>query len=138
MKTIEIITAESFKPYGDVIAHDSRNANGFQVVLDEPREVGWRIAVSRIAAKSVDRIARHPNSRESFEPMEGVTLMCLAAPDRPADCRIFLLDKPVCLFKNVWHATLCLSETSLVKITENSVVDSEYFNLPAPLRVAVV
>jgi ureidoglycolate hydrolase len=132
---IRHITAESFAKYGHVIEHDGRPGEGFQVVLSEWEGVGWRIAVNRITDTAAAKLARHPNSMESFEPVEGVTLLIVAATDAPQDIEVFLLDRPVCLFKDIWHATICLSEHSVVKITENLEVDSVERRLDRPIEV---
>lgn len=136
-KPIKNITPAEFKTYGYVIEHDYKKDN-FQVVLTESDELGWRIAVSKITSKSVSRFGRHPNSMESFEPMEGTTCICVAGVETPEDYEIFLLDKPVCLFKNVWHAVFCLSEFSYIKITENAVVDSKEHILDESIRIIAV
>lgn len=123
------ITSESFSQYGYIIEYDEKKQGSFQIVLREEGMVGWRIAVSRITARNVSKLGRHPNSMESFEPVEGVTLLCAAPAESPEDFEVFLLDKPVCLHKNIWHAVFCLSEYSIVKITENLEVESEAYNL---------
>ncbi|MDK2799576.1 MAG: hypothetical protein PWP27_852 [Clostridiales bacterium] len=133
---IKNITAASFKKYGYVIAYDSRKSENFQIVLKESDAVGWRIAVSKIENKRIYKVARHPNSMESFEPMEGTALICVAPAESPKDFEIFLLDKPVCLFRNIWHATLTLSEHSLIKICENANVDSEEYHFENAIEIS--
>ena len=51
---------------------------------------------------------------------------------------IFLLDKPVCLHRNIWHATLALSMDAEVKIAENLKVGAEEYQLARPVRLAAV
>lgn len=135
---IKNITSEGFRKYGYVIAHDSNDSRSFQVVLTECAQVGWRIAVSRITDKTISVLGRHPNSMESFEPVTGTTIICVAEPEKPEDYEVFLLDKPVCLFKNTWHAVLCLSEYSCVKITENADVNSETHKLGKSIKLMAV
>lgn len=134
-KPIRTITAESFARYGTVIAYDPDGPEGFQVVLRESEPVGWRIAANRITARAIAKLARHEGSRESFEPVSGVTVLCVAEAASPDDWELFLLDRPVCLFRNVWHATACLSDGSVVKICENLEVDSADHELPAPIEI---
>jgi ureidoglycolate hydrolase len=131
-RPLRTITRESFEPYGTIIERDSAGPTGFQVILSETEAVGWRIAVNEITNRTVEKFARHPGSRESFEPLAGVALLYLAVDD-PEQAEVFLLDRPVCLHKNVWHATSCLSESATVKITENLRVDSEEHPLARPI-----
>ena len=124
---IRILNRKAFEKYGYVIEYDRENGHSFQVILSEYNPVGWRIAVSKITGKSTSKMARHPGTMESFEPLDGITLLCVAPFENPEDVEFFLLEKPVCIYRNIWHATLCLSEYSIVKITENCIVDSEEY-----------
>ena len=126
---IKNLSKDTFQPYGYIIEHDEANVNSFQVILTEKAAVGWRIAVSKITQRSISTLARHPGTMESFEPISGVTLLCVSLPETPEAYDIFLLDKPVCILQNTWHATMTLSEYSLVKICENNEVDSESYEL---------
>jgi ureidoglycolate hydrolase len=137
-KQINNITSKNFAKYGYVIEHDSSNIEKFQVVLNEFEQVGWRIAVSKVINKSIIKIARHPNTMESFEPVAGVTLVCVALLELPEEYEIFLLDKPVCVYKNIWHATFCLSEYSILKICENVTVESEEYEFAREIKVAIM
>lgn len=128
-ENIQKITPKSFERYGHVIFHDHTKKESFQIVLNEFEEVGWRIAVSKITDKAIKILARHPNSMETFEPMEGVTVICVAPANNPMDYELFLLDKPVCLYKNIWHSTMSISEYSIVKICENAHVETEEYDL---------
>lgn len=128
-KTIKTIKQSEFGKYGYIIQHDSNNSDNFQVILNENEATGWRIAVSKVTSRNISTFGKHPNSMESFEPVEGTTLIYVANSESPEDYEIFLLDKPVCLFKNIWHATCCLSEYSIVKITENLRVESQEYKL---------
>lgn len=136
-KVIKNISKETFSKYGYVIEHDNNKEDNFQVILNEFEKVGWRIASSKIVAKSFNRIARHPNTMESFEPVSGVTLLVVAPPENAEDFEVFLLDRPVCLYKNVWHATICLSEYSLIKICENAEVSSEFHDFDKEIVIQV-
>jgi ureidoglycolate hydrolase len=137
-KVIKIITRESFSPYGYVIEHDAGNKENFQVILSESGQVGWRIAVSKVVDKSLKKIARHPTTMESFEPVSGVTMIVVAPPADPENYEVFLLDKPVCVYKNTWHATICLSDYSIVKICENNTVSSEFHEFGREIGIRVV
>lgn len=137
MISIKNLSKDTFQPYGYILEQEDSLSQNFQIILTEPAAVGWRIAVSKITRHDIDKINRHPNSMESFEPISGVTLLCVAPPDAPEQYEVFLLDKPVCLLKNIWHATLTLSENSLVKICENYEVASEGYDLHGALQVVI-
>lgn len=128
-RNIRTLSQEAFSKYGYIIDFDYTKSENFQVVLNEFDTVGWRIAVSRVTARNVVKLARHPATMESFEPVSGVTLICVAMPDSPEEYEVFLLDKPVCLLKNIWHSIFCLSECSIIKITENVEVSAEHYTL---------
>ncbi len=133
--SIKPITPEAFEPYGWVIAHDPAGER-FQVVCGDPDpDGGWQIAVNRESRTAVEELARHPNTMESFEPLEGLACLIVARPDTPEVQEVFLLDRPVCLKKGVWHATVCIASLALIKITENGRVESEFHKLPAPLEI---
>ena len=133
-KLIKNINQDTFKPYGIVIEQNLENPKKFQVIINETGKVGWRIAVSRLAQNMVQGMGKHPDSMESFEPVSGVVILLVALPETPEDFEVFLLDRPVCLFKNIWHATLTLSECALVKITENLEVNSENYRFKKEYR----
>jgi ureidoglycolate hydrolase len=130
---IEPIAPEGFEPFGWVISHDP-DGERFQVITADPDATGWQIACNRIANRGVDQLARHPNTLESFEPLTGVAVLVLAPAGAPDNLRAFLLDRPVCIRKNIWHATLTLSEVATVKISENVHVDAEFHPLGQTLE----
>lgn len=137
MQEIKNITQETFQKYGYILEPGPEGGN-FQVVVNEGEPVGWRLAVMRVTAKVVAKIGRHPDSMESFEPLCGVAALVLAPPEAPENYEVFLLDKPVCLRRNVWHATLALSVDTQVKIVENLSVGAEDYHLARPVRLAAV
>ena len=137
--SIKNINSATFSQYGYIIRYDEGRNENFQVVLRENDAAGWRIAVSKITISHVCKLARHPNSMESVAPVNGVALLCVAPPETPECHEVFLLDKPVCLYKNVWHCAFTLSEFSLVKVCENVTVHSEEYNLKSSeIRIAVL
>jgi ureidoglycolate hydrolase len=133
MIPIKILTGEDFGQYGTIIGYDEADSHPFQVVLSEPEAIGWRIAVKQTVDRELAELGRHPDSRESFEPMQGVTLLCVAPPENPEAVAVFMLDRSVCLFKNVWHNTVTLSAASLIKVTENNRVGSENYLMKTKL-----
>lgn len=124
-KHVKKISKENFMPYGYLIGYDQENEDDFQVVLTESRKKGWRIAFSKIVASSIAEIARHPETMETFEPVSGITLICVSTTTNLDDYQVFLLDQPLCIKQNIWHATVCLSANSVVKIVENAEVTAE-------------
>jgi len=137
-KRIQQINRDTFKPYGYLIEYDPGKPEGFQVVLKETEKVGWRIAVAKLSKNKVQMLGKHPNSMESFEPVSGVTMLLVALPEDPENFEVFLLDRPVCIFPNIWHATLSLSEHSVYKVTENLEVNSDQYHFAQEFEVALI
>lgn len=133
MKEIERITEESFKPYGTLIEFPENETGNFYIAETEETQP-WRLAVFRYCNRSIRTIERHPSSKESFEPLKGTTLLLTAMPSEPENYHVFLLDRPVCLKKNIWHQVLALSQEAQVKITENLQVESVFYELPQEVR----
>jgi len=94
----------------------------------------WRLAVFRVKERECVMLEKHPTSLESFEPISGTGLLIVAPKAEPRDYQIFLLDKPVCLYKGVWHQMITLAEEALVKIAENLQVESEFYHLNKPIK----
>lgn len=137
MAEIEVITRETFAPFGTVLEFPETTADDFYIVDTEEKEP-WRIAVFRYRNHSIRRIECHPASKESFEPLSGITLLLAAEAGHPEEYHIFLLDRPVCLKKGVWHQVLSLSSEAQVKITENLEVESEFYDLEKEIYAQVI
>lgn len=137
MKQINTITKDNFMKYGTMIDFTGKEDNPpFEVIIrhkDDP----WRIAMLRVEEREFTFLEKHPSSLETFEPVEGMCLLLLSLSTEKRDYEIFLLDRPVCLDKSVWHGIVSLSESSKVKITENLEVDTEYYYLDQPIQVFV-
>jgi ureidoglycolate hydrolase len=134
---IKRLTYKSMKPYGRII--DSKcckfrpGDNGFGIVFSE-RSKGWRVAYLVVRKRAIERLERHPNTAETFEPVSGRTLIALAPRRGPAKVEMFLLDKPVVLFRGVWHNVAALSPRSELKICEAINVEEEYRDLDVPIK----
>ncbi len=126
MRKIESITLETFQPFGTILEFPDNFEGNFHIV-DTDETNPWRIAVFRYSNKGIKVIEHHPDSKETFEPLKGVTVLLTAEHDTPEDYRIFLLDKPVCLKKGIWHQVLSLTPEAEVKITENLAVSSVFY-----------
>lgn len=130
MRPIETISRENFSPYGTILKfNDDRPDNLFEVLVTEP-EKPWRLALFRVLNRECRKLECHPVSMESFEPLKGVGILLAAEPQSPDAWHAFLLDQPVCLHKGVWHAMVTLTDETVVKITENLEVDSEFYEFP--------
>ena len=135
MKTeLENITIESFAPYGYVLEFTPEMTKDFHVIVREEKDP-WRLAILRFDRHNVESLENHPGSMESFEPLEGSSVLFVAEHDHPDKIRAFFLDKPICLYKGIWHDVLALSATAKVKITENLEVTSEKHTLAKPLGI---
>ncbi|HML36503.1 MAG TPA: hypothetical protein PKA19_03620 [Bacillota bacterium] len=135
MKQINFITKESFEKFGRIIDFTGRKENpAFEVVI-KSEEDPWRIAMLRVEEREFTALERHPSSLETFEPVEGICLLLVSLETQKSDYEIFVLDRPVCLDRNVWHGLVTLTGVSKIKITENLEVDVDYFNLDRPLGV---
>ncbi|PSL40726.1 ureidoglycolate hydrolase [Planomicrobium soli] len=135
-RPIKRISAETFSKYGGVLGEQGAAA-GFEVFFDEDEKVGWRLAVSTFENTTIEKLARHPNTVESFSPLQGISLLCVSNSEVPEEVAAFLLDRPIFLHKNIWHGTLALSEQAVLSICENSYVESEEYELENPFEVSV-
>ncbi len=133
------ITTRNFKPYGWVIEYPKKDLkspkhNLFRIVLREKEKTGWRIAYLIVRDKSFNKLERHIDSFESFEPVKGISLIYLARVKQIDKIECFYLDKPVILKKNIWHAVITKSRESEIKITENAEVKCGYWLLGEKLE----
>lgn len=136
MKPIRNITQEAFAPYGNVIEFP-KDFEGNYYIVDAEEEKPWILAVFRYENKGIQRIEKHPTSKESFEPLDGVTLLLVAEEETPEEYEVFLLEQPVCLKKGTWHQVLALTPSASVKITENKDVYSVYYDLPKEITATI-
>lgn len=134
MVSIESITKENFEPYGTILEFPDSYSENFYIV-DTEEEAPWRIAVFRYSNKEIKVIENHPTSKESFEPLEGITILLVAKNEAPEDYKVFILDKPVCLKKGVWHQVLALTSSAKVKITENLKVESIFYEFSKAIKI---
>lgn len=130
MKELKYLTKENFQKYGYIIDFRSENSSGWEILFKEKSE-GYRIAIFEIDRKQTKRIERHPDSMETFEPISGISLILLSDGD-PENFEVFLLDKPICLKKGIWHDVISISEKSKFKIVENDEVICEYYDFTRP------
>ena len=136
MCRLQSVHKENFAKYGRALEFSADCRESFEIVITEEREP-LRLAVFRYRNKSVKRLECHPTSLESFEPLNGMTVLIVAEHDRPAEYEAFLLDKPVCLYKGIWHQVLSVTDEAQVKIAENLEVNSEFYDLEREIFVNV-
>ena len=136
MKTLQYVQRETFLPYGEVLEFPAGIEETFCIITTEEKEP-WRLAVFRYTNKEIQRMECHPTSRESFEPLHGLTVLVVATHENPEEYEAFILDKPVCLKKGIWHQVLALTEEAQVKIVENLEVQSEFYDMEKAIHVLV-
>ena len=137
-RSLEVKTVDknSFSKYGVVLEHLNR-VDGYEpLVKVESR--GWIWAIMTFNNRAIERVEQHPTSRESFEPVFGTAMILVAPADLPDNLELFLLDKAVVLHPGIWHQVMSLSEVSGVKITENSDVTTQYYELGQSVVAALV
>jgi ureidoglycolate hydrolase len=131
---VESISAGRFAPFGDVLEFAENVTENFRIIVREESS-SWRLAVLRFTRHAIERIENHPSSRESFVPLKGAVILVVAEHEKPSELTAFFLDKPICLYRGIWHEVLALTPEAQVTITENLDVKSEYFELKEPLSV---
>lgn len=136
MIQLESVTAEAFAPYGTILEFPQDFEDSFYIVDKEERQP-WRIAVFRYSSKEIRIIENHPGSKETFEPLKGITVLLVAEHETPENYRAFLLDKPVCLNKGIWHQVIALTPEAEVKITENLEVESVFYEYRDAKRICM-
>lgn len=137
MGALKSIHEKDFERFGKVLEFSETCTEPFEIVLTEEQNP-WRLAVFRYTNKTVKKMECHPTSLESFEPLSGLTVLIVAEHDNPEAYEAFILDKPVCLYKGIWHQVLSLTDEAQVKIAENLEVNSEFFELDKEVSVQVL
>lgn len=137
MCRLQSVQKDTFEKYGKVLEFTEDCSEPFEIIITE-EEKPWRLAVFRYRNKTVKRMECHPLSLESFEPLKGLTVLIVAEHDHPEAYEAFILDKPVCLYKGIWHQVLALTEEGQVKIAENLEVTSEFYDLENEIGVKVL
>lgn len=137
MSRLKSIHKKTFAKFGKVLEFSESCEEPFEIVITEEEEP-WRLAVFRYNNKTVKRLECHPTSLESFEPLKGLTVLIVAEHETPEAYEAFILDKPVCLYKGIWHQVLSLTDEAQVKIAENLEVGSDFFDLEKEISVCVL
>lgn len=136
MRKLQSIHKETFEKFGSVLEFSTECQESFEIVITEEKEP-WRLAVFRYTNKKIKEMECHPASLESFEPLKGITVLVVAEHEKPEEYQAFILDKPVCLKKGIWHQVLALTDEAQVKIAENLEVNSEFYDLEKEIEVVI-
>ena len=133
------ITSENFEKYGWVIGWNNQEENPnelnqFRIIVNEDDSVGWRIAYLIVREKSICRLEQHVNSKESFEPVKGRSILYVSTVEKPQEVEGFYLDKPIVLKKGIWHGIISIDDEAHVKITENNEVSMGFHELGYELK----
>jgi ureidoglycolate hydrolase len=139
---VETITPESFAPFGTVIDWGPElEASGrpFHILMRSEAPTGWRVAILKVAMRTVERMENHPDTEEVFAPVSGssVILVARAGDWDESGVHAFLLNRPVSVGRGVWHGNLTLSEQSTILIAENLDVTGVYADLEEPIAAAL-
>lgn len=132
-KDVVNITAHTFRPYGRVIEYPKKEAKGMVrnlwriVHTDAGSNGGWRVAYLVLRDKSIGRLECHPNTDETFEPVNGKALLFVSRTKDLQNIVCFKLDKPIVLFKGIWHGLISITPESEIKITEGARVRCQYW-----------
>lgn len=137
MGMLKSICKEEFEKFGKVLEFSDDYVEQFEIVITEEKEP-WRLAVFRYCNKSVKRMECHPTSLESFEPLKGITVLLVAEHEHPQKYEAFILDKPVCLYKGIWHQVIALTDEAQVKIAENLEVNSEFYEFDKEIAIGSI
>ena len=131
------LNQSDFAKYGRIVDYNPEDQDLFQVVVSEGGSHGWRIAMMKVVAQPIAKVACHPNTMEAFEPVSGVCGILVGSYDKPAELEAFILDRAVCINKSVWHAVFSLSGQAIVRVTENAEVQSETIELSDKLCIGL-
>ena len=139
---VETITPEAFAPFGTVIdwtAELEASGRPFHILMRSEAPTGWRLAILKVASRSVERMENHPNTEEAFAPVRGTSVILVARAgdwDQGA-VHAFLLDRPVSVGRGVWHGNMTLSGQSTILIAENLDVTGVRIELEEPIVAAL-
>lgn len=111
--TVQTLTAEAFAPFGQVISapHDHGRQSFAESLshADRPAVLSTTHLPGSSLPLRVDRLERHPNSSQSFLPLDvDRWLVMVSTTPSPADLHAFVVgpDTGVTIARGVWHAGL--------------------------------
>lgn len=130
---------KNFKSYGKVIEYPNKDSKGkirnlWNIVHTEPAPTGWRVAYLVLRDKTIGRLECHPESDETFEPVKGRARIFVTRDQNIRNIECFALDKPIIIFKGVWHGLVTVTPETEIKICENSSVSCRYWPLGVKIK----
>lgn len=141
---LSTLNAEAFAPFGVILENlepkaeaIASNRNEFRVIDKSVNKDGWRLAIFIVRERVLTSIQQHPDTRESFEPVSGMSVIVVAPANQQEKLTAFVLDKPVVLAEGTWHAMLALSKEAIVKIAENNELSSVNVTLDTPMSIGL-
>ncbi len=142
MKTLEIkpLTPKNLAKYGRILFPTEEENKTVEdptvayIILEKAVSKGWLMSHYTVSKRFTDMMENHPNTKETFEPLCGASIIVLAHGPTPNNPEAFLLDKPVVLYEGVWHDVLALSEKATMRINENTEVQSVRQKLPYTVK----
>ena len=82
------------------------------------------------SVRAQDTLSNHPNTKETFEVLDGVAILVVAPHENPDLVEAFVLDKPIVLNEGIWHSEpIALSRKVSIRINENLNVKEERYVL---------
>ncbi len=131
---VKEITRQSFKKYGVVIEYPNSDKKGktrnlWRIVHRSASQKGWRIAYLILRDKSLGCLQCHSNTDETFEPIRGKAVLFLSDHKDFNYIEAFWLDKPIVVYKGIWHGVISVNEEVHMKIFENNQFVTESFPL---------
>jgi ureidoglycolate hydrolase len=127
---IKVLTPKNFGKYGRILVPTEEENKGREnmaenyLVLEKAVSKGWMMAHYSVSKRFTDTMENHPNTKETFEPISGASILTVAYGKTPESAEAFLLDKPVVLNEGVWHDVLALSVNATMRINENTEVQT--------------
>jgi ureidoglycolate hydrolase len=127
---IKILIPKNFEKFGRILIPTEEENKGREnkaenyLVLEKAISKGWMMAYYSVSKRFTDIMENHPNTKETFEPISGASILTVANGTTPESVEAFLLDKPVVLNEGVWHDVLALSVNATMRINENTEVQT--------------
>lgn len=133
------LTPKAFSKYGRILLPDEedreKNPRGYFYILEQVESKGWRMAYLESSVRQWGILSNHPNTKETFEPLEGCAILVVAPHEKPDSVEAFVLDKPIVLNEGVWHSEpIALSSKVCIRINENLNVKEEKYVLPYNIK----
>ena len=143
MRPIKTLDAQSFAKYGLVIERrDSspippEGTSQFDL-LASVESSGWRVGYITCRARTFRQMEYHHATQHTFEPTRGVAALVVAQKDEPENFEVFLLDRPVIIRQEVWHAVVAISDLAEIKFMGDLSSSAQNYTFDQPHRIAMV